>query len=795
MKKRVFLLLCMVMVFPVLSAASTINLPRTGQTTSHAVGDDGAVQAGLQIPVPRFTDNSDGTVTDNVSGQIWLKNGDCFGGQVWGASLTSVAALASGSCGLTDGSVAGSWRLPTVNELRSLLEMDEVEPALPGGFPFTDVQADFYWTSTTSAVNTDSAMMVDLYGGAILAAGKTDALRTWPTRGPLTAPAPVPDTGQTVGYEAGDDGSLTPGVSWPIPRFTENGNGTVTDRLTGLVWLRNADCYGMIDHATALTSAGGLADGSCSLTDGSAAGDWRLPNSVELRSLVDYGVNSPAFPVDNPFIDLQPFFYWTSTTYAGYTAYAWYIDFYDGASSTEDKVNYDHVWPVRGGQFGNPASAVAPASKDFGGVVVGNSASQAITVSNTASPGASRLQVNAMTISGTDAGQFSLVAGDGSGGTCGTLMPILDPGASCSVTVVFTPTDPGAKAASLQVSGSDVTAANTDVPLAGTGSTGFTVSASAPGGNGSVAAPNPVVVTGGGAAFTLLPDATYQPDLTVTGTCPAGSWAGATYTTGTVTSDCTAVFSFSKITYPLNLEVTGTGTIHTATSPGTPDMNCSGSCSQSYDVDTVVTLTPTAGSGYSFVSWGGGCTGSGVCQVTMDALRSVTATFADITPPDTSITSAPANPTLSTAFSFSFSSTEAGSTFECSMNGGGWGGCTSPYADSLVYALCTSCRADTALTFAVRSRDGAGNLDPTPASHAWTIEHGVATPVDSVQEGGVVLLRATDYTAAVTVTRPVTFTLRGGYDAGYGSVTGVTTLHGSLTVAAGTVIVDGIAVQ
>ena len=43
------------------------------------------------------------------------------------------------------------------------------------------------------------------------------------------APAPVPQTGQTTSYAAGDDGALKPGVAWPNPRFTDSANGTVND--------------------------------------------------------------------------------------------------------------------------------------------------------------------------------------------------------------------------------------------------------------------------------------------------------------------------------------------------------------------------------------------------------------------------------------------------------------------------------------------------------------------------------------------------------------------------------------
>jgi len=56
--------------------------------------------------------------------------------------------------------------------------------------------------------------------------------------------APVEKTGQTTYYEPGDDGDLKKGVVWPNPRFTDNEDGTVTDNLTGLIWLKNANCFG-----------------------------------------------------------------------------------------------------------------------------------------------------------------------------------------------------------------------------------------------------------------------------------------------------------------------------------------------------------------------------------------------------------------------------------------------------------------------------------------------------------------------------------------------------------------------
>src|SRR4030042_2480734 len=96
--------------------------------------------------------------------------------------------------------------------------------------------------------------------------------------------ARVPKTGQTYSLASGDDGDLQLGGPWPSPRFTNSGNGTVTDNLTGLIWLANATCFGLKLWDEAMAAASGLKDGDCGLTDGSVAGNWRLPNVRELES-------------------------------------------------------------------------------------------------------------------------------------------------------------------------------------------------------------------------------------------------------------------------------------------------------------------------------------------------------------------------------------------------------------------------------------------------------------------------------------------------------------------------------
>jgi hypothetical protein len=129
--------------------------------------------------------------------------------------------------------------------------------------------------------------------------------------------APVAESGQKISSAQGDDGDLTAGVPWPDPRFTDNGDGTVADNLTGLVWDKNTRRFGRATWPAACDFCRALAANGSDLTDGSAPGDWRLPNIRELTSLVDYGRHSPALPEGHPFeIDLDESIYHSSTTSA-----------------------------------------------------------------------------------------------------------------------------------------------------------------------------------------------------------------------------------------------------------------------------------------------------------------------------------------------------------------------------------------------------------------------------------------------------------------------------------------------
>jgi len=172
-------------------------------------------------------------------------------------------------------------------------------------------------------------------------------------------PSPVPKTGQTTCWDingyvvdcagTGQDGEYQKGVSVD-PRFTDNGDGTVKDNMTGLIWLKDVNCLRYDVWFNALTLSRTLASGSCGLTDGSVAGDWRLPNRKELESLLDLGTSYPALPLGHPFPGFQNDIYWSSTTFAPDPSSAWGVHLGFGFASDVFKYSYGFVWPIRGGQ-------------------------------------------------------------------------------------------------------------------------------------------------------------------------------------------------------------------------------------------------------------------------------------------------------------------------------------------------------------------------------------------------------------------------------------------------------------
>ena len=131
----------------------------------------------------RFTDNQDGTVTDNCTKLIWLKNADCFDKQTWPDAADKVRQLATGQCGLTDSSSAEDWRLPSVKELQSLIDFSQYKPMLPKDSPFASVQTnDYYWSSTKDAKESSHRWRVSFSKGYFYPNIKCHPHYVWPVR-------------------------------------------------------------------------------------------------------------------------------------------------------------------------------------------------------------------------------------------------------------------------------------------------------------------------------------------------------------------------------------------------------------------------------------------------------------------------------------------------------------------------------------------------------------------------------------------------------------------------------------
>ncbi|UCD81491.1 MAG: DUF1566 domain-containing protein [Desulfobacterales bacterium] len=142
----------------------------------------------------------------------------------------------------------------------------------------------------------------------------------------------------------------------PLPdaRFTDNKDGTLTDNLTQLVWLKNMNCLGMRDWHSAVLAAKSLEAGDCGpnldlvLSDGSSAGDWRLPTMKELCTLIDFSRRDPALPIGHMFSDAPSGYHWSATTLDHHSEMAWIVYFESGTTCYEDVKNRaGYILPVR----------------------------------------------------------------------------------------------------------------------------------------------------------------------------------------------------------------------------------------------------------------------------------------------------------------------------------------------------------------------------------------------------------------------------------------------------------------
>ena len=265
--------------------------------------------------IPHYTDNGDGTISDNVTGLMWQKSPDSNSdGRLTAADkLTYDAALARAKTmnlgGYTD------WRLPTIKELYSLIRFDGTDPSGPPGnavtvipfidtayfdFAYGDTSAgertiDSQYASSTKYVSTTMHGAETMFG-VNFADGR---IKGYPT-GPM--PGNTESKGFFVLYVRGNP-------NYGQNSFVDNGNSTITDNATGLMWQQN-------DSGAGLNWADALA--YCQNLTTAGYDDWRLPNAKELQSIVDYSRS----PDTTNSAAINPLFKVTAiTNEAGHTDY------------------------------------------------------------------------------------------------------------------------------------------------------------------------------------------------------------------------------------------------------------------------------------------------------------------------------------------------------------------------------------------------------------------------------------------------------------------------------------------
>lgn len=353
-----------------------ISLPKTGQIVSYDANtikaDDGALQRGIAWPVPRFTDNGNGTISDTLTGLVWAKNANLMttlnpdfdkdgtindGSVTWQHALDYIIELNNGNyLGFND------WRLPNINELASLIHSGETSLSTwLNNQGFLNANKSF-WSSSSRTVSYHYHVNMG-YGDLRSDFSEYDAV--WPVRGNSVK---LPKTGQTVSYDTNptpaDDGGNPRGKSWPVPRFIDNGNGTVTDNLTKLSWTKDANL--MVSRDPAFDQDDSANDGkvtwqhaldyAAKLNGEEYLGydDWRLPNRNEFQSLTKAGGSMGEW-LSLTFSNILSgilYRHWTSTTSPTYTDQAFFYSIgLEGHADYWSKTSgYWHVWPVRGGE-------------------------------------------------------------------------------------------------------------------------------------------------------------------------------------------------------------------------------------------------------------------------------------------------------------------------------------------------------------------------------------------------------------------------------------------------------------
>jgi hypothetical protein len=283
------------------------RLPDTGQTR-HFTETFGA-DCDYTINPPSFKNNGDGTVTDQVTGLMWQQ---ADGGEMtWERAGAYCKGLALGG--------HNDWRIPFAHELFSITNHNDGKPALYPAFSRSD--AEYWWSADPRADDPSRVWVVNAGGG----------IGPHPKNQTTSAGGNRPYHTRCVRSSVKLDGLFN--------SYTDNGNGTVTDNHTGLIW-QKAEAPELMTWEEALKYAEALSLGG--------RDDWRLPNIKELQSLNDEHRTGPSINTAY-FSAASPLGYWSSTTLANHSTRAWTIDFNFGIGSYKEKTEKLRVRAVRGG--------------------------------------------------------------------------------------------------------------------------------------------------------------------------------------------------------------------------------------------------------------------------------------------------------------------------------------------------------------------------------------------------------------------------------------------------------------